>query len=297
MSVEDLTWDLCRSLLAILREGSLSGAARALSVTHPTLRRHLDAAEAALGSPLFFRSPAGLTPTERALELRAPAEAMEAAFDHLVRTSSGPAATVAGSVRITASEMIGVEVLPSILAGLKARYSGLSIELQVTDYVEDVLRRDADIAVRLVRPSQPDLIARKVATIPLGLYAGQAWIAAHGDPDNIGALIASGALIGYDRAPAFLHWLAARGITAVKTDFGFRSDSTLAQFAAMRVGLGVAICQDPLARRAPNVRRVLPEFSEVLDIWLISHPALRQVARVRVTLDHLADGLAAYAAS
>ena len=294
MNTSSLDWALWRSFLAILREGSLSGAARALDVAHPTIRRHLDELEARLGSPLFVRSQAGLVATERALSLQEAALTMEAAAAQLVRIASADAGAVAGTVRITASEIIGVEVLPPILSGLKALHPGLSFEIALTNSIENVLRHDADIAVRMVRPAQDGLLARKVAVIPIGLYAHETWIARQGEPASLKEVIASGSLIGYDREPAFIQGLAAVGLPATRTDFGFRSDSDLAQVAALRAGLGVGICQKPLAVRDPKLREVLPAITFGLDAWLVTHPNLRSVSRIRTTLDELARGLFGY---
>jgi DNA-binding transcriptional LysR family regulator len=291
MNLENLDWALWRSFLAILREGSLSGAARTLDVAHPTVRRHLDELEARLSAPLFVRSPSGLVATELALSLRDAAQTMESAAAHLVRTASADAGATAGAVRIAASEIMGVEVLPPILSALKAEHPGLSFELTLSNTIEDVLRHDADIAVRMTRPAQDGLLARKVGRIPLGLYAHESWIARHGQPDSLADPIASGSLIGYDRDPAIIRALADFGLQATRTDFGFRSDSDLAQLAALRAGLGVGVCQQPIADRDPQLRRVLPAFTHGLEIWLVTHPNLRHVRRVRATLDGLASGL------
>jgi DNA-binding transcriptional LysR family regulator len=294
MNLHTVDWALWRSLLAILREGSLSGAARALDVAHPTIRRHLDELEQRLRAPLFLRSPSGLVPTELALSLRDGATAMESAACLLVRTVSADAGAVAGTVRIAASDIIGVEVLPPILAGLKARYTGLSFELSLSNSIEDVLRHDADIAVRMTRPAQDDLVARRIGVIPLGLYARDSWIARHGEPASLTDLIASGSLIGQDRESTFIRVLANAGFRAGATDFGFRSDSDAAQLAALRAGLGVGICQKPLATRDPALRQVLPDFTHGLETWLVHHPSLRRAKHVRATVDGLASGLTAY---
>ncbi len=291
MNLKDLDWALWRSFLAILREGSLSGAARALDLAHPTVRRHLDELEARLDAPLFVRSPSGLVATELALSLNDAAQTMESAAALLVRTASADAGTIAGTVRIAASEIIGVEVLPPILSALKERHPALSFELSLSNTVEDLLRHDADIAVRMTRPAQDGLVARKVGRILLGLYANESWVTRHGEPETMAALIASGTLIGYDRNPAFIQALTAIGLRATPADFGFRSDSDLAQLAALRAGFGVGVCQLPIAARDPMLRRVLPDFTHALEIWLVTHPNLRNMRRVRATLDGLASAL------
>jgi DNA-binding transcriptional LysR family regulator len=190
---------------------------------------------------------------------------------------------------------MGVEVLPPILSALKARHPGLSFELALTNSVENLLRHDADIAVRMLRPAQDGLLARKVALIPLGLYAHESWIARHGEPGNLMELMESGSLIGYDRESAFIRALATAGVQATPSDFGFRSDNDLAQLAALRAGFGVGVCQKALAARDPTLRHVLPAFTFGLETWLVTHPNLRNVSRVRTVLDELANGLIRYA--
>jgi DNA-binding transcriptional LysR family regulator len=146
----------------------------------------------------------------------------------------------------------------------------------------------------MTRPEQTALLARKVGSIPLGLYAHESWIARHGVPAALTEVIAAGSLIGYDRQPDIIRGLRAAGLSITPADFGFRSDSDLAQLAALRAGLGVGICQCPLAALDTTLRRVLPSFVHELDTWLVTHPNLRSVARVRVVVDELAEGLAAY---
>jgi DNA-binding transcriptional LysR family regulator len=297
MNPSQFDWSHWRSFLAILREGSLSGAARSLGAAQPTMRRHLDELEAGLGSSLFVRSPTGLVATDLALSLREAAQTMESAAALLVRTATASAGSVAGTVRITASDVIGVEVLPPILSALKARHRGLSFELALTDSLVDLLRHDADIAVRMIRPTQGDLVARKIGVIALDLYAHDSWIERNGMPYSLAALIASGGMIGYDRDRAIIQAIAAMGARAAPTDFAFRADSNLAQLAALRAGLGVGLCQRPTARRDPALRQVLPAISRDLETWLVTHPNLRGTPGVRATFDGLAEGLRHYIAS
>jgi DNA-binding transcriptional LysR family regulator len=294
MNTFDLDWALWRSFLAILRENSLSGAARALDVAHPTIRRHLDELEARLGSPLFMRSPSGLVATDMALSLREAAETMESAASLLLRTASADGGAVAGAVRIAASEVMGVEVLPPILSALKQRHPGLSFELVPSNSIEDILRHDADIAVRMTRPTQNGLLARKVGNVRIGLYVHDSWMARHGEPVSLPDLIASGGLIGLDRNPSFIQAFGALGFKVTPADFGFRSESHLALLAALRAGLGVGICQQALAAREPKLKHVFPAFAHALEIWLVTHPSLKGIPRVRATMDALVEGLIRY---
>src|SRR6185436_16477341 len=204
-------WDLYRSFVAVLREGSLSAAARALGLTQPTLGRQVAALEAALGLPLFTRSQHGLMPTEAALELRPYAEALQASADALRRAASGGGSEIRGAVRVTASEVIGAEVLPPILARLREAHPGLTIELVLSNRQQDLLRRDADIAVRMVRPAQDALVARRIGEIELGLYGHISYVERHGVPLTIDDL-GQHAVIGFDQETAVVRSLRAAGL-------------------------------------------------------------------------------------
>lgn len=295
-------WELYRSFLAVLQEGSLSAAARSLGLAQPTLGRHVEALEAALGLALFTRSQLGYAPTEAALALQPAAEALAAAAAALRRVASGQGGadgrsdgqSVRGTVRISASEVVGVEVLPPILAALREQHPALVIELSLSNRLEDLLRREADIAVRMQRPQQDVLVARRIGAIVVGLHARDDYLAGHGTPRTLDEL-AGHALIGFDRETAFIRSLR-RELGGLKRDsFALRADSDLAQLAAIRAGFGIGFCQVGLARRDPRLKRVLARrFSVPLDTWLAMHQDLRDSPRCRVAFDALAAGLQAY---
>lgn len=288
-----IDWERQRAFLAVLSEGSLSAAARTLSVAQPTVRRRIEELEGALGVPLFTRSSGGLQPTEAALGLRDHAEAMALAADAFVRAGSAGAKEIAGTVRISASEVIAVEVLPPMLATLRAAHPRLVFELSPSNRNEDLLRREADIAIRMVRPTQDALVARRIGEVPLGLHARADYLAAQGTPESLEALLALG-VIGVERESLALRQFRAM-FGVEREDFIFRSDSDLAQLAAIRAGIGIGICQVPLAARDPALVRVLPDLFELgLETWVVTHEDLRGVARIRATFDHLAAGLTDY---
>src|SRR5215469_12630171 len=241
MSKRSPDWDLYRSLLAVLRTGSLSAAARAIGLTQPTVGRHIDALEQALEVPLFTRSQHGLIATEAALELRSHAETLEATAAALLRTASGRGGS-GGTVRITASEIIGAEVLPPILADLRDAHPELVVELVLSNQTQDLLHREADIAVRMVRPTQQALLVRHVGDITLGLYAHRRYVDRHGVPATI-ADLADHAVIGFDQENAFIRSMRARGFALERKMFALRTDSDLAQLAAIRAGFGIGACR------------------------------------------------------
>jgi DNA-binding transcriptional LysR family regulator len=296
MKVTEPGWEHYRTLLAVIREGSLSAAARTLGLTQPTVGRHVDALEEALGLALFTRSQGGLAPTESALALVPHAEAMASAAEALRRTASGEAEEDRGTVRITASEMIGTEVLPPILARFREKHPRIVVELMLSNRSEDLLQREADIAVRMIRPTQTALLAKKVGEISLGLHAHQNYVQAHGLPANVDDLRRH-AIIGYDKEPSVRRPLNI-GIGYSRDTFAFRSDSDIAQFAALRAGFGIGMCQLGLARKYPElVPMLLAEVHFALDIWIVMHEDHKTSLRMRLMFDHLAKELAEYVAS
>ncbi|MEO6214755.1 MAG: LysR family transcriptional regulator [Sphingomonas sp.] len=294
MIIDETDWERHRAFLAVVNEGSLSGAARVLGVAQPTVRRRIADLEAKLGVVLFTRTPAGLDPTETAHALAGHAEAMAHAAAAFARTASAQAGEVAGVVRVTASEVIALEVLPPILATLQASHPGLVIILSPSNRKEDVLRREADIAVRMARPTQEGLVARLIGVVSLGLHARRDLLDRHGVPETIADVRRYG-VIGPEHDNDILRSLRFGGVQVQPADFSFRSDSDVAQLAGLRAGAGIGVCQIPLGARDPSLVRLLPDLFEYpLETWMVTHEDLRGVARIRAVFDHLADGLTDY---
>lgn len=286
-------WQWYRSFLAVLDQGSLSGGARALGLTQPTLGRHIDALEAALQLKLFTRSHEGFAPTEGALALRPYAATLSDTAAALLRAAGGQGEGVRGAVRITASEAIGVEVLPPILAALRQRHPQLVIELVLSNTLDDLLRREADVAVRMVPPTQAALVARRIGSIELGLHAHPGYLARCGTPTRPDQLAAH-SVIGFDHETPWLRRAAQQLGGIDRSLFALRCDSDLASLAAIRAGFGLGMCQVPLARRHGLVRVMPRPFSLAMDTWVAMHEDLRDSPRCAVTFAALADGLAAY---
>ena len=297
MARSEPDWETYRSFLAVMTEGSLSGAARKLALTQPTIGRHIDQLEADLGLSLFTRSQTGLIPSQAARELLPHAQAMASAADALVRASSGADAEERGTVRLTASVMIGGEVLPPILTAFREKHAGIAIELVLSDVTQDLLRRDADIAVRMVQPKQEALVARKIGRIALGLFGHRRYLERHGIPRTLDE-VARHSLIGFDRETAVVRALRSIGLKLTRDMFSLRCDADLAQLAALRAGYGLGVCQLGIARRDPDLVQVLhSDFRFEIDMWLVMHKDLRSTHRMRLLFDHLAHELAAYAAT
>lgn len=287
-------WTLLRSFLAVLRHGSLSGAARALRQTQPTVGRHIDELEAGLGVALFTRSQSGLHATREAQALVSHAEAMETAFGALVRAAKAGSDRdqPQGVVRISASESMGTFALPRTLASVRQRYPDIIIELALNSRLDDLLRRTADIAVRMTRPKQKALVARKIGTVTLGLYAHQRYVERFGlprSPDDLKEFH----LIGYDRDNHSARSVVPGQFTVAREDFSLRVDSDVAQVMAIRAGLGIGMMQRRVAQEDTMLVPVLPRaVSPVLDCWLAVHRNQKSTPAIRAVFDGLAAGLA-----
>jgi DNA-binding transcriptional LysR family regulator len=287
----EISWDLYRTFYAVLREGSLSGAARVLGLTQPSIARHIDALEQAVGATLFLRTPRGLSPTDSALELRPYAELLASTSAAFLRTAEGRAGEVLGSVRVSTSEAVGVEHMPRILTQLRQEHPGISIELVLSNAVDDLLQRKADIAVRMVPPEQQALVARHIGAFPIGLHAHRDYLARRGTPASMDELRHHD-LIGYDVETPAIRAIAQHYPTLSRANFALRVDSDVAQLAAIRAGLGIGICQISIAAGIPDLVPVLSaEFQMKLETWVVMHEDLRNSARCRVVFDFLVQHL------
>jgi DNA-binding transcriptional LysR family regulator len=290
-------WHLFRAFLAVVREGSLSSAARALGATQPTMGRQIAALEESLGVTLFIRSLDGLSPTDAGLRLIPWAEAMAAAAEAAQRSASGEVDEEQGTVRIAASDVIGANVLPTILTRLHAAHSRIAVELALSNRNEDLLRGDADIAVRMVRPTQSALVAKRIGRIDVGLYGHRRYLKARPMPRKLEDL-RQHVLIGYDREQAYLRLFERMGVPLTRDNFAFRADSELAQLAALSSGYGIGVNQLGIAKRDKNLVPVLhSEFIFPMEMWLVMHRDLRGNRRIRLAFDHLAAELGRYAAT
>lgn len=288
-------WEWYRSFVGVLEHGSLSGAARALGLTQPTVGRHVDSLETALQLKLFTRSFDGFAPTDAALELRPYAASLAATAAALRRVASSQGDGVRGTVRLTSSEIISIEVLPPMLAALRHEHPQLVIELVPSNKAEDLLHREADIAVRTFAPSQDALIAKRIGALEIGLFAHRRYLELHGTPRSL-AELAGHALVGYDTETTYIRRLQDQYPFFSRAALAFRADSDLAQLAAVRAGWGIGFCQARLAARDPQLVRVLKSgFAFQLDTWIAMHEDLRGSPRCATVFAALAKGMSAYA--
>lgn len=284
-------WSLVRSFLAALDHGSLLGAARATGATQPTLGRHIAELESQLGAVLFERTGRGLLPTAMALRLAESARAMENGALQLARQATSADSGISGTVRITASQPVACFLLPPILAKMQQALPGVQVELVSSNAVSNLLRREADIALRMVQPDQSTLVAKKVAKVTLGAYAHRDYLRRRGTPRQLADLLAHD-VIGADRDETFLKGFAQAGFPVTKEAFAFRTDDLVAYWQAVRAGVGIGFIADYLAATDPQVVPVVPMLKiPPLPIWLTVHREIRTSRRIRAVYDFLAQQL------
>ena len=291
--MQGLDWALVRSFLAVMDAGSVSAAARATQGHQPTLSRHLTELETQLGVALFERTGRGVRPTAAGLEVLPAARQMQAAAEALARSVTRGREATRGTVRITASQVVATWLLPSLVAEFQRAEPEIAIEIVSSNAVQNLLRREADIAIRMVRPDQGSLIARKVGEVVIGAYAHADYLAAHGVPRTPADLLGH-RLVGYDRDDAILRGFARMGVALTPANFVVRTDDQVANAQLVAAGAGIGFAADYLAAMWPDVHQVLPELAiPPLPCWLTVHRELRGNGVVKRVYDFLADAIPA----
>lgn len=289
-------WTLWRSFEAVVARGSLSGAARALGLSQPTLGRHVEALERALDVTLFERSLQGLRPTEAALRLYEPVAAAHRALAEAALLAEGSSTVLSGSIRITSSAVTSHYVLPPMLRQLRNDFPNIAIELVPSDSAENLLLREADIAVRMFRPTQLDLVTRRLGAIPVVACAHQTYLARRGMPASAEELTTHD-LVGFDRSDLIIDAARAMGHRLQRQDFVIRTDSQTAMWELLRAGLGIGFAQSGLVESTPGMIRLLPDLPvPPLEVWLTTHRELFTSRRIRAIYDRLGEMLAGYLA-
>lgn len=287
----DFDWSLVRSFLAALDHKSLLGAARVLKSSQPTIGRHIAELESQLGVVLFERTGRGLLPTDTALKLAEAARSMEQGAQRLARSVAGADASLSGSVRITASQPVACVLLPPILMRMRRALPEIQVELVCSNAVSNLLRREADIAVRMVQPDQATLVARRIGKVGIGAFAHRDYLRRRGTPRQLADLLGH-ELIGNDQDDNILRGFSAMGYAARRESFAFRTDDLMAYWEAVRAGLGIGFTADYLARTDKDVVPVLPALKiPSLPIWLAVHREIRTSQRIRAVYDFLAEAL------
>ncbi len=289
--MRNFDWSLLQSFLAVAKAGSYSGAARVCGHSQPTIGRHIRQLQEQLGTVLFQRGERGYVLSQTGTALLEHARAMQAAAARVSLVAEGRTEALCGTVRITASEMMASYTLPAMLGDLLRLQPGLQIELVATNSQENLLLREADIAVRMARPTQQDLIARHLGEVSLGLFAAQSYLERAGVPQGAADIMAH-TVLGYDRDETIIRGMTALGVPVRREDFAFRIDDQAAYLEALAAGVGIGATQVMLGK-AKGLVRVLPDLPiPPLPVWLTAHEELRTSARVRCVFDFLAERLA-----
>ncbi len=296
MAKSDPDWALWRSFAAVMADGSLSAAGRRIGYSQPTLGRHIETLEQQLGVLLFDRTLQGLRPTATAIRLYEPVKAAEQALSEASLVAEGSAGQIDGTVRITSSTVVSHFLLPPMLRDIRRDFPGIAIELVPTDSVENLLLRESDIAVRMFRPTQQELISRKLGEFPIVACAHQSYLGRRGMPEKPEDLLAHD-LIGYDRSDALLAVAKRMGFDLERSNFVLRTDSHTAAWQMLVAGLGIGFAQQGLVRETPGMRELLPMITPPpLEVWLTTHRELFLSPRIRAIYDRLAAALTDYIA-
>lgn len=286
-------WNHARTFLAVMEEGSLSGAARKLGLTQPTAGRQVSAFEGALGVVLFERHGRSLHPTDAAREMAARVREMEVAASHAALTAAAHGEAVEGSVRITASEMYAAHLVVPLLPALRREHPGLRIEVVASNELTDLLRREADIAIRNARPEEEGLIARRLPDDEGTFYASRDWLARRGPVAAPDALTGRD-FVGLGPDPRYGEMLSGLGVRAPEGLGAVGSASHVVHWEMARAGLGVGVGPCWIGDRDAGLARVFPDLAPIaFPVWLIAPEELRASRRLRTVFDHLAAALAA----
>jgi DNA-binding transcriptional LysR family regulator len=290
--MNQLDWNQLKAFLETADTGSLSAAARKLGLTQPTLSRQVAAIERQMGVTLFERVGKSMLLTPTGLELLEHARAMGAAAEALSLAATGRSQAVGGVVSVSATDAVAAHLLPLMVRRLREQEPGIAIEVIASNALSDLLRREADIAIRHVKPEQPDLIARLIREASANFYASEDWVRIHGHPRNAEDA-AHLAFVGADRSGQYLAYLRQHGLPLSEANFSCYAEHSVASWSLVRQGMGIGAMMDEIARDTPGVVRVLDEVPPVrFPIWLVSHRELRTSRRIRVVFEALAQGLA-----
>lgn len=284
-------WSHLQTFLAVAEEGSLSGAARRLGGSQPTMGRHIAALEQQLGVSLFKRSAGRPQLTPLGLNLLERARDMAQAANRLGLEAEGQSESLAGAVRITASEMVAAHLLPAILTDLHAKEPLIELEVVASDRSENLLAREADIAVRMYQPTQKEVFARKLGDLVMGAYATTGYLAQRGQPARLEDLLQHD-MVGYDRSDLILRGFRALGMPVERGFFKFRCDNQLVAWQTVVAGFGIGFAPLLVGESDPRVTRLTLELPPIiLPVWLVAHVELKTSRRVRFVFDALAKAL------
>ncbi|MDH5178182.1 MAG: LysR family transcriptional regulator [Gammaproteobacteria bacterium] len=287
--MNSMDWDLIRSFMMVFRQGSLSAAARELGVSQPTLTRNIQALETQTGLNLFRRSSRGLELTEAGRNLVDAAGRMDEAADSFGRIAAGLSDVLNGDVRISANDVVGVYLLPPAIKALRELHPGLQIEIVIDNRISNLSKREADIALRMFQPTQPDLVARRLPDMALGFFAHTDYLKKYGIPETMEQFVTHN-IIGMDEGMEFIEGGRQLGFEFERHHFAIRTDSLLTQINLLRSGAGIVGTHVGLARHWPELEQILDWIPlPPLQFWLVCHRDIQYNRQIQTVMSFLGD--------
>jgi len=292
-STDQLDWSLVQAFLTVAETGTLSAAARALNASQPTLGRQIKAIEQQLGTELFARQARGLKLTEAGESLLPAARQVRDAISHMALIAAGQQQqqTLSGVVRITASELVSHLHLPAILAKIRRTEPEIELELVPTDSTENLLFREADIAIRMYQPQQLNLVAKQLGYLEVGAFAATDYLDEFGRPESLEEF-KHHQFVGYDRSELIVLGMRSAGLDVDRHFFQTRCDNQIVYWELVRQGCGIGFSQTVTAAEDPLVEQLKIDFPiPPLPVWLTAHEVMHSTPRIKRVWDLLRDNL------
>lgn len=289
--MNNLNWDLIHSFVSVARLGSLSAAARELGTSQPTLSRNIQSLETTTQLNLFRRTTQGLELTDAGHSLMQAADNMDTFANQFQRQAAGLSEELKGSVRISANDIVGVYLLPPALKALREAHPDLQIEVVINNKPSSLNKREADIALRMFRPTQTDLVARRLPDLQLGFFAHREYLQKYGEPQNLEQLLQH-EIIGMDESMDFIEGGRQMGIEFIPQHFSLRTDSLLTQISLARSGAGILATHVGIAERWPELQRILLWMPlPALEFWLVCHKDVQYNQQIATIMRFLGQWL------
>jgi DNA-binding transcriptional LysR family regulator len=286
-------WNQVRAFLATAEEGSFSGAARALKTTQPTIGRQITGLEEALDVTLFQRSVRGPVLTDAGQDLLEHVRLMGETATLISTIAAGQSQEVTGEVAVSATDLVSAAILPGLLGGLRETAPGIHLRIIASNDISNLLRREADIAIRHIRPTEADLIAKHIGDFRANLYAASTYLDKAGRPRTPRA-VADHTFVGSPNSDQLVSSLHDKGIPVRKENFVMSSESGVVHWELVKSGYGITYMPELLGDAERGVEKVLPDLPSLeFPVWLVTHRELKTSRRIRVVFDLLARELAA----
>lgn len=288
-----MDWQLIQIFLKVAEAGSLSQASASLNMSQPTVGRYIAELETQVGGSLFNRQRTGMELSPAGLDLVEYARAMAQSAEQFQLKAAGANQSLSGTVRLTASHVVATYILPPLITQFQRQEPDIQLEIVASNTTENLLARDADIAIRMFQPTQQELISCKVNELSLGVYASEVYLNHFGTPHDLEQLMQH-RLVGYDRAEVIIKGMAAAGFKIGREFFVLRTDDEVAYWEYVKAGAGIGFGANFIARQSPHLQRLFPELPiGALPIWLTAHQELRTNRRIRRVMDFFSKQLRA----